>query len=171
MALALSKAAYERGADVEIWHSHNVVPPAYAKARKFVTSRDIINLIENESTKFDYVINCAAISDFIPEKKEGKISSGKPLNLHLLPAERINPMLKKIGRVVVGFKLESDEKHAMEKALDRMRKDGIDFIVANTTDTIGSDTMKAWIIGSEGNAAEVKGTKEEVAEKIFDFIS
>jgi len=171
MALALSKAAYERGADVEIWHSHNVVPPAYAKARKFVTSRDIINLIENESTKFDYVINCAAISDFIPEKKEGKISSGKPLNLHLLPAERINPMLKKIGRVVVGFKLESDEKYVKDRAVERMNKDGIDFIVANTTDTIGSDTMKAWIIGSEGNAAEVKGTKEEVAEKIFDFIS
>ena len=55
MALALSKAAYERGADVEIWHSHNVVPPAYAKARKFVTSGDIINFIDSCDTKFDYI--------------------------------------------------------------------------------------------------------------------
>jgi len=151
MALALSKVAYERGADIEIWHSHNVIPPAYVKGRKFVTSGDIINFIDSCDTKFDYIINCAAISDFIPEKKEGKISSGKPLNLHLMPAKRINPMLRKIGKVVVGFKLESDEKYVKDRAVERMNKDGIDFIVANTIDTIGSE--------------------EEVAEKILDFIS
>jgi len=171
MALALAKVAYERGADVEIGNSHTVIPPGYVKARKFVTSGDIINFIDSCDAKFDYVINCAAISDFIPEKKEGKISSGKPIDLHLMPAKRINPMLRKIGKVVVGFKLESDERHAKDKALDRMNKDGIDFIIANTIDTIGSESMKAWIIDREGNAADVQGTKEEVAKKILDFIS
>lgn len=171
MALALAKVAYERGGDVEIWHSPNVIPPAYAKARKFVISEDIINFIGSESTEFDYVMNCAAISDFIPEKKEGKIPSGKPINLHLLPAERINPMLKKIGKIVVGFKLESNEGHLKDKATDRMRKDGIDFIVANTIATIGSDNMKSWIIDEKENVSDAEGSKEEVAEKILDFVS
>ena len=88
-----------------------------------------------------------------------------------MPAKRINPMLKKIGKVIIGFKLESDEKRAKEKALDRMGKDGLDFIVANTIDTIGKESMKAWIIDGEENITDAKGSKEEVAEKIFDIIS
>jgi len=170
IALALAKIAYERGGDVEVWHSPNVHPPGYVKAEKFVIHTDIVKLIE-KCKKFDYVINCAAIADFTTEKRKGKISSDTPLDLHFVPVRRINTLLRKIGNVMVGFKLESVEQGMVEKAFERLKDDGLDYIVANTSDTIGSDQMEARIIDGEGNAIPVMGMKEYVAEKIFDCIT
>ncbi|OYT58982.1 hypothetical protein B6U81_06910, partial [Thermoplasmatales archaeon ex4484_30] len=134
------------------------------------THKDIVRLIKKEG-KYDAIINCAAISDFMPSKRKGKISSGKEMDLHLFPIPRINPLLKKIGSIVVGFKLEAKEEGIKEKAYERLKKDGLDYIVANTTKSIGSDYMKAWIINKEKKVVIAKGSKEKIAEKIFDCIA
>ncbi|MEA2054539.1 MAG: bifunctional phosphopantothenoylcysteine decarboxylase/phosphopantothenate--cysteine ligase CoaBC [Candidatus Thermoplasmatota archaeon] len=168
MVLALAKIAYERGGNVEIWYSR-LSPPAYVKSEEFVNHEDIVRLIK-KGKKFDYVINCAAISDFTAEKKKGKIRSGKEIDLHFFPVQRINPLLRKIGKTLVGFKLEADEKNIVDSAFERMNNDGMDYIVTNTASAIGSDYMKAWIIDKEKNIVEIKGKKEVIAEKIFDCI-
>jgi len=168
MALSLAKIAYERGGNVEMWFNKDALP--YISTKKFATHKDIVRLIKKEG-KYDVIINCAAISDFMPSKRKGKIPSGKEMDLHLFPVSRINPLLKKIGVIVVGFKLEAKEEGIKEKAYGRLKKDGLDFIVANTTKSIGSDYMKAWIINKEKKVVIAKGSKEKIAEKIFDCIA
>lgn len=168
MALALAKIAYERGGNVEMWFNKDVLP--YILTKKFTSHKDIVNLIKIGG-KYDIVINCAAISDFMPQKRKGKISSGEEMDLHLFPVPRINPLLKKIGEIIIGFKLESKEEGIKEKAYERLQKDGLDIIVANTTKSIGSDYMKAWIIDKEKNVVVAEGSKEKIAEKIFDCIA
>lgn len=168
MAFALSEVAYERGGEVEMWFGKKDRHP-YIPSKKFTTHKDILNLIE-EGNAYDLIINCAAISDFMPPRKKGKISSAEGIKLFLNPVPRINPLLRRIGNTVVGFKLEAQEKDIEKRAYERLNSDNLDFIVANTTQSIDSDYMKALILDKEKNIIMAEGKKVEIAEKIFDCI-
>ncbi len=167
MALALAKEAYERGMEVIAWASFEM--PDYIKTKNFRSIEDLIGLIEKENERYDIAINCAAISDFIVKKKNGKIESGKEISLKLYPAPRINPLLKKIAKVVIAFKLD-EEKNLMSKAEDLLKKDNVDYVVANTLKSIGSNEAKIWIVGKEGIIKEAEGKKEDIAKEIIDLI-
>ncbi|MBC7081291.1 MAG: bifunctional phosphopantothenoylcysteine decarboxylase/phosphopantothenate--cysteine ligase CoaBC [Thermoplasmatales archaeon] len=166
MARAIAIEVYERGADVETWFS-SIESFSFIPNRSFSAIKDLINLIK-KAKKYDAVINCAAISDFIVKKRKGKIESKEKVVVCLEPSPRINPMLKKIGKIVIGFKLE--EKNVFERAYKRMRGDGIDYMIGNKIDSIGKDYTQIWIIGKEGLIKKVKGRKEEVAKNIVDLI-
>ena len=166
MAKAIAREAYERCKDVEMWCGNMDCPP-YINGKNFSTIEDLIKLIKN-AEKYDVVINCSAISDFIPEKFNGKISSGKEINLKLKPAIRINPMLRKISGKLIIFKLD-DESNVIEKAKKRMAKDKADYVIANTFSSIGSEDTKIWIIG-KNMIKEYEGKKDEVAKYIIDLI-
>jgi len=166
MAKAIAKEAYERCRNVEIWCG-NIECPSYMNGKNFSTIEDLIELIKN-AEKYDTVINCAAISDFIPEKFSGKISSDKEINLKLKPAIRINPMLRKIAGKLIIFKLD-DESNVIEKAKKRMVEDKADYVIANTFSAIRSEDTKIWIIG-KNMMKEYKGKKDEVAKYIVDLI-
>jgi phosphopantothenoylcysteine decarboxylase/phosphopantothenate--cysteine ligase len=168
MAKALVKEAYERGADVALWASFEGVE--HIKSKKFRSVNDIVKLIEEEKENYDVVINCAAISDFVVEKREGKISSGKEIELRLRPAPRINPFLKKIAKNVIAFKLEEKEESVVEKAKELIVKDGVNYVIGNTIESMGSKEAKIWIVGKEGLIKELRGKKEEIARDIIDLI-
>jgi phosphopantothenoylcysteine decarboxylase/phosphopantothenate--cysteine ligase len=166
MARAISIEAYERGGDVETWFG-GIEGFPFISNKNFSTIKDIINLIK-KSKKYDAIINCAAISDFTVKKRKGKIESGKKINISLTPSPRINPMLRDIGKVVIGFKLE--DKKIFERAIDRLAEDGIDYMIGNKIDSIGKDYTEIWIIGKKGLIKKVKGKKEEIAKNIVDLI-
>lgn len=166
-AKALAKEAYERGADVELWASFEGLE--YIKNKKFESIKDLIKLIEECKEKYDVVINCAAISDFLVEKRKGKISSEQPIELKLKLAPRINPMLKKLGRKIIAFKLEEKEENVIKKAKELLEKESLDFVVGNTIESIGKEYTKIWIIGKEGLIKKVEGKKEEIAKHIIDL--
>ena len=169
MAMALATAAYRRGADVELWHP-GIAVPGYIAAKRFTTYRDIIELARTAGHA-DVVINCAAISDFVPEHHEGKLSSDHPLQLHLTPAERINPHLRALADVAVMFKLEPSRERAVHRARQRLHEDDFDVVVANTTASLGSDHMEAWIIDRSEQSTPVEGSKHMVADQLFDVIA
>ena len=167
MAMALAKEAYERGMEVMAWASFEM--PGYIKTKNFRSIKDLIKLIEKEKGRYDVAINCAAISDFTVEKKKGKIETGKEISLRLYPAPRINPMLRKIAKVVIAFKLEEENK-VISKVGELLRKDNVDYVVANTLESIGSNEAKIWIVGKEGVIKEAEGKKEEIAKEIIDLV-
>ncbi len=166
MARAISIEAYERGANVETWFS-GMDGFSFIPNKSFSTIKELISLIK-KAQKYDAIINCAAISDFIIKKRKGKIESKEKINICLEPSPRINPMLKKICKIVIGFKLEG--KNVFEKAYKRLKEDGIDYIIGNKLDSIGKDYTEIWIIGKEGLIEKVKGRKEEIAKNIVDLI-
>ncbi len=169
MALALATAAHRRGAEVELWHS-GLAAPDFIGSRRFTTHRDVIELT-GEATPCDVLVNCAAISDFVPERHDGKLASGHPIDLHLTPAERVNPHLRDIADVAISFKLDTSKERAIERARQRLQEDDFDVMVANTTASLGSDRMEAWLVDCTGQVTEVEGDKHIVAERLLDRVA
>ncbi len=168
MAKAIANEAYERGVDVMAWTSFDM--PDYIKAKKFRSINDLVDLIERERQRYDAVINCAAISDFVVDKKEGKIPSGREIVLKLKPAPRINPMLRRIGKLLIVFKLEERKELIEEKARKMIEEGEADIVIGNTIESLGKDKTKIWIVDKNGVADTAEGRKEEVATKIIDLI-
>jgi len=96
--------------------------------------------------KPDIIISAAAVSDYIVDPTQGKISSDKDeLVITLKKAQKILPEFKKVSpkSMVVGFKLLvnppfQDVVHAVQKVLNN----GADFVVYNDLQQIrnGNDT-------------------------------
>lgn len=168
MARAIANEAYERGLDVMAWTSFDM--PDYIESKKFRSINDLIDFIEREKQIYDAVINCAAISDFVVDKKEGKISSGREITLKLKPAPRINPMLRRIGKLLIAFKLEEREEFIEEKARKMIEEGEADIVIGNTIESLGKDKTRIWIVDKNGIADTVEGRKEEVAQKIIDLV-
>jgi len=168
MALALAIAAYHRGADVELWH-HDLHPPDYLSTHGFTTHEDLVGLID-QAEQYDCIVNCAAITDFTSDERSDKISSQASVDLRLTPVQRINPLLRKHASTLVGFKLEMDQERAVDRGWETLQQDDLDYIVANTVDTLESDNIQAWIIDRKHDIHATGGVKSVVADALFDLI-
>jgi len=173
-ATALVKNAFERGAETEFWYGNGTEKnPPYIPIKRFESVKDLISLIEKtDLKKFDIIVNCAAISDYTPERKKGKIPSGKEeIEIRLKRAQKILPKLREAtpSAVLVGFKLESEEEGIVEKAFERLKEEKIDLMIANTVKGVGKDENEIWIIDRKERRLHKKGKKEDLAAKIFDL--
>ncbi len=166
MALALIKEAYERVASIEAWLGNIDCPKFIKNCKKFRSIEELISLINNAG-KYDAIINCAAISDFVAEKRKGKIPSGKEIRIKLKPAPRINKMLRNHAEKLIIFKLD-EKKRLIERAKKRMMEDDADYVVANPIENIGSSEGEAYIIGKE--IKKIYGKKEEIAKHVVELI-
>lgn len=173
MALSLASQAYEMGATVTLWYGYGAGcrnrPPSYLDTKTFCTTDDIISLID-ASSHFDIIINCAAISDYKPHKITGKIPSGQKLSLQFLPTPIINKKLRSKTSLLVGFKLESTTEKIVEKAYSRLCEQKLDYIIANTLDSLGSDTISIWLIDADKTTHSKQGTKDDIAQFILHTI-
>src|SRR3990172_116811 len=72
--IELAKAAFEHGADVEVWIGRHEVPvPTWIPARAFDTTADLAKLAGKAQP--DIAMVPAAIADFAPRPRKGKIPS------------------------------------------------------------------------------------------------
>jgi phosphopantothenoylcysteine decarboxylase/phosphopantothenate--cysteine ligase len=174
MAMALTRAAFERGAITELWYGYGRTtsekPPADVTVKRFTSVNDLRSLLK-ENRSFDITINCAAISDYKPERHHGKIPSGKKLLITLLPTPIINKKLREKTSVLIGFKLEASAKNIVDVAHQRLKEHKLDYIIANTRTAIGSNEGKIWIIDQEKNVREEEGEKQQLADKIIDVVT
>jgi len=174
-AVSLAKNAFYRGADLELWYgcSEESVPE-YINTVKFQSLGDLLKLLKAKHLKkFDVIIVCAALADYIPKKHIGKISSEKKkLVLEMSPAPKIIAQLRKIApkAKIIGFKVESKKDKLKEKAFELLKKNNLDFVVANTVSGFGSDSNEIWIFDKNGKAIHKKGTKDILADNILDAV-
>lgn len=171
--LALACEAFHRGADVVLWHSRGVEPPAFvSKAEAFTSTSDLLDLVKR-LRRVDIAMVPAAISDFRPKAPvKGKIPSDKALTLKLVPAPKIIHGLTSKCKVLVGFKAESgvSRKALIERASDRLKRTRAAVFVANDLGDVRHDTTKLLIIEKDGTVTEAKGTKSEVARAVLDQV-
>src|SRR5438552_10077134 len=108
--VALALEAWRLGADVEHWCAHGEARlPAHLPTRRFSSVEDLVAIAREHARKFDAVLVPAALSDFAPERRQGKIpSSGGDLELHLraLP-KAIDEIRSQFDGALVPFKAES----------------------------------------------------------------
>ena len=173
-AISLVKNAFYRGANVELWYGCSKEKiPSYISYIKFSSVNNLNKLIDKTNIKkFDIIIVCAAISDFITEKKKGKISSLNKINLELLPAPKIISKLRKkaSNSIIVGFKLDSNKKLVIDKSIKLIKENNLDYVIANLISGINNEQNKIWIINKMGEYIEKIGTKIILANHIFDNI-
>lgn len=174
-AVSLAKNAFYRGADIELWYgcSEESVPD-YIKTIKFQSLSDLLKLLNSKYLKkFNVIIVCAALADYIPKKHIGKIPSGKKkLVLEMSPAPKIIAQLRKIApkAKIIGFKVEAKKDKLKEKALELLKKNSLDFVVANTVSGFGSNSNEIWIFDRKGKVIHKKGTKDILADNILDAV-
>ena len=167
--MELAKAAFEKGADVELWLGrHHIVPPPYVPARTFETTADLAAMAG--PMKADVCVVPAAISDFAPRKAKGKIPSRKgPLSLELEPTPKVLPALRKGAKVLVGFKAEAgvSATELRSRAMDLLKEAGLDIVVANDVARVGKAKTSILILDKKGRGESFEGSKALAAETIW----
>ena len=174
-AVLLAKYAFYKGADVELWYGKGYEPaPDWIKKTDYTSLNDLLNLVkDNKLSKFDTIIVCAAISDYIPKKQEGKISSGKDkLVVEMQLAPKIIPILRKKApkAKIIGFKVEEKKDKIKEKSMNLLKNNKLDFVVGNTISGFTNDENEIWIYNQKGKSTNKKGKKEILADYILESI-
>ncbi len=174
-ALNISKNAYLRGGDVELWHGDiKELIPDYIKKEKFFSNSDLKKLLERRKIKdFDYIFVPAAISDYIPEKKKGKIKSGKEkLIIELKPADKIIKNIRKLApkSKIIGFKAEQNEKDIINKSNKLLKNNNLDYVIGNLITGFNKNKNKIWIVDQKKKTFSKKDTKENISNFILDKV-
>lgn len=166
MGRALALQAFRLGADVTVVHGdtfpcvRNVPAGTAAEMREAVLG----DLAEHHGA--DIYISAAAISDFAPQRRDGKIKSGKPAAIELTPLPKlIDDVLKQHAPFTIAFKIDRQPGQQAKAML----KKGVSMILMNRPETMGSHTGDYELLTSQGSC-KIAGTKEEVADEIWSAI-
>ena len=173
-AIQLAKNAYYRDAEVELWIGNTTEKiPEYIKTMNFSDNESLQELIKkHDLAKYDIIINCAAISDYKPEKYNGKIPSGqKILKIDMKPTQKILPLLtKKAPKAkIIAFKAEEKKEKLKEKSQKLIDEYKIDLVIANTLKGFQKDENEILIYNKKTQIFK-KGKKETLAEIILDEV-
>lgn len=174
-AVSLARNAFFRGGDIDIWYGPGKIDvPNYVNKISFNSIKDIEKLLQKKNLKdFDYIFICAALSDYIPVKKKGKIPSGKKdFNIKLKPTKKIINRVRALSpeSKIIGFKAEEKETHIKQKSLNLLKQNNLDYVIGNKITGFGKNTNKIWVINKEGKIFSKKGNKEKLASYILDKV-
>ena len=177
MGLSLCRALSLRGAKVSlVYGSLKYAIPNYLDE---IVSAPTVDQMHVEVTKRqkaqDWIIKCAAVSDYRPAQAfEGKLKkSTEALHLELEPTQDILAYLsehKPMGQKLIGFAAQSDD--LIQNAKRKLQTKKLDMICANFLSTSGKDDTAITVIKAkdQDNPIQLDGPKELVAHKIIDQI-
>ena len=132
-------------------------------------SKKIKGLLKNN--RYRVIIHTAAVSDYVLTPRRGKVPSQKnDLILKLKPAEKIIKTMRKMApqSILFQFKLETGRQKLIKRALESMRKNRSDYVIANALSDLHTK-YKSFIITKDGSIIRVS-SKEELADKIAKLI-
>jgi phosphopantothenoylcysteine decarboxylase/phosphopantothenate--cysteine ligase len=166
----LACAAFEHGAEVEMWMGrHEVAMPSWIPVKEFETTAELAAMVVKADV--DVCLVPAAVADFSPRKTKGKIPSRKgPLTLELEPTPKVLGALRKATKgILVGFKAEAGVTAAQlkAKAMDLLKEGGLDLVVANDVARVKRDVTAITIFDPKGRSTTFEGPKTLAAERIW----
>lgn len=171
-AVELASAAYERGADVELWMGvHRTKLPEFLTVRRYRRLADLEGMLGD--IDHDMVLVPAALSDYAPQEAEGKIPTGDDeLVLRLKALPKVLSSLRGKGFGVVGFKAEYDvsKEELRKRAKSRVVDYDLDLIVANDLKDVKSGETEVLIISRDSEEVQAGGSKRDVADSILDEV-
>ncbi len=199
MGAAVAAAAIERGARVTLIAANLEVPPPPGADIVAVSSTGELRAAllratspdsDDARASYDALIMAAAVADFRPATPaERKLQRGGSLVLELEPTPDLLAEVARIARgedstgaatrrpleprpVLVGFAAETG---SLERAADKLRRKGVDLLVANDVAEAGSgfgtDTNRVTILAADGSREELPLiAKRDVAHHILDRV-
>ncbi len=177
MGLEIARAAYIRGADVDLVIGPvKMEIPGYLNYNNVRSSAQMADMVLSKFSSCDVYIAAAAVADYTPEtfyeEKIKKQDNGLVLNL-----KRTTDILRSISKsrnnqqVVIGFSVETENSY--ENSKKKLTEKNLNFIVINNPKEsgagFGTDTNRVNILFDNGNHLEYPLlSKFEVANKILD---
>ena len=173
MGEAIAKAFYIKGADVTLVSSKEHHLTKEIKQIKVESAKEYLNAILEENP--DYLIMAAAIVDYMPKYKSGKLKKeqiGEKMVLELDENIDILKSLKDKPFKKIGFKAERDEKNALKYAKNALNKKNLDAICLNllTKNNFGSDENEIIFITKDKEILFPQDTKENISFRIVDAV-
>ena len=174
-AVEIARYAYYLGADVTLLMGLSRIPiPNYLRYDRFSDVESLISRIgEIVSENYDAIIVPAALPDFSPERKEGKIEFEEFKKIKWRKAPKfLEKLRKEYDGVLVAFKAESKikENELIREARKIMDKYDLNFVVANLLEDVKENSTRVFIVDRE-DFVEVSGTKEYVAQRILERVA
>ena len=171
MGEALAKAFYIKGAEVVLISSkeHNLTKEI--KQIKVISADEYLDAILKENP--DYLVMAAAIVDYKPEYRQGKLKKehiGEKMVLELFQNSDILKALKDKKFKKIGFKAERDEENALKYAKNTLKNKNLDAICLNllTKNNFGSDENEIVFITKDKEMLFKQDSKENIAFRIVD---
>ena len=166
MGVAIAEAARDAGWNVTLLLGPGCTPPRDGvTVRDFVSTADLSELLDRTFCDCDVLIMAAAVADFRPaEPAKGKIPRGQ--ERLVVEMDRTPDLVarcasaKKPHQFVVGFALE-DPQDLQRRAHEKLRRKGLDALVANPLDTMGAETVKGFLCTADGQTLTPSGKKNK----------
>lgn len=178
----LALALYYLGAKVIFISSKSpIILPPSIKHIQVKSSKDYENALNhtiesiNENEKI-YLFMAAAISDYIPHKREGKLKKkdlGDTMTLELHENKDILATLKAKNLVKIGFKAECDKENAKQNAKNALIKKQCSMmclnIISESNMSFGAIHNELYLI-TKDSEKYIQGTKLEVSFEICAYL-
>ena len=169
MALSLANAAFAMGGDVDLWLGNSEVEISnWLNSKRFRSLDDLEEMVDDMG-RYDVVLLPAALADFKPIQKSGKIESGKKIEIELEPTEKLLPKLREKHKgVLISFKLETglDDEELVNSGKRLLKYS--DAVVGNLSEVLGSDESRTALITND-NVDWLEGRKKEIAESLIEW--
>lgn len=178
MGYAIARAAMMRGAEVTlVTGKTDIEPPMGVRTIEIISAADMAEAVKECAGEQDIIVKAAAVADYRPKniaeekmkKKDGELA------IELVRTEDILGFLgahKKEGQFLCGFSMETE--NMIENSRRKLEKKNLDLIVANNLKQqgagFGTDTNIVTLLSKEAAVQLPIMSKEEVADKLFDYI-
>ena len=179
MGFALARAAARRGAQVTLVTGPVALPdPAGLRTVRVESAQQMSEACAAAAEGMDLFVGAAAVSDYRPRRAlEQKMKKGE--GDETLVLTRTPDILGSMGErfagrpgapVLVGFAAETQE--VVANAREKLRRKRCDLVVANRVGQPGtgfaSDANRVTLVAA-GEAADLEGSKERIADAILDW--
>ncbi|WP_460169089.1 bifunctional phosphopantothenoylcysteine decarboxylase/phosphopantothenate--cysteine ligase CoaBC [Campylobacter concisus] len=174
MARALARAFYYAGAEVKLLASFETGNEPFLSL-KFSSSSELLELCKSEYEGANLLVMCAAVSDFVPTKIDGKIKKenvGESLNLNLKKNVDILQSLKEFKCKKIGFKLEISNENALKSARSMLEKKELDAVCLNILgekNGFASEQNEVNFITKDNEILLPLASKDEIAWRIVEL--
>ena len=172
MGISLAKNAVLRGADVVlIYGPGKMNPPSWIKTVKVISGEQMCSATKAAMEEADVLISAAAIADYQPIiSMDGKLQSGGELAIEMKPTAKLISEIRSRypNKIIIGFKLEKE--NLVEKAYNKLLKDNLDLIVANSVEAIGAEETDVHIIDRGKRVTSFSGAKSQIAGFVLDAV-
>jgi phosphopantothenoylcysteine decarboxylase/phosphopantothenate--cysteine ligase len=189
MGMAIVRAALDRGARVTLLAAHiEVATPqddALTVVRVSSTAELEAALVDVTSgdgpgSRFDALVMAAAVADFRPSAaSDRKLERGSAVTLELVPTPDLLAGVARVSvsraprPILVGFAAETG---SLDRAADKLRRKGVDLLVANDVSEPGSgfgtETNRVSILAADGSRDDLPlQSKAAVAHAVLDRVA
>ena len=174
MARALARAFYYAGAEVKLLASFETANEPF-DSLKFSSSSELLELCKSECEDANLLVMCAAVSDFVPTKIDGKIKKEdvrESLNLSLKRNVDILQSLKEFKCKKIGFKLEISSESALKSARSMLEKKALDAVCLNILgekNGFASEQNEVNFITKDDEILLPLASKDEIAGRIVEL--